>query len=134
MENLWAEWKEFYKTLLGADEMATGGYTGAWGDDGRVAVLHEKELVLNAEDTSNLLAAVGAVRDITSRMSIAGALDSLAASQAGLLNTLYNQHSQLDQNVHIEANFPNVTQHTEIEQAFENLVNIASMHASKRVD
>lgn len=134
MESLWAEWKDFYKALLGADEMATGGYTGAWGDDGRVAVLHEKELVLNAEDTSNLLAAVGAVRDITSRMSIAGALDSLAASQTGLLNTLYNQHSQLDQNVHIEANFPNVTQHTEIEQAFENLVNIASMHASKRVD
>lgn len=134
MESLWAEWKDFYQALLGADEMATGGYTGAWGDDGRVAVLHEKELVLNAADTSNLLAAVGAVRDITNRMSITSALDSLAASQTGLLNTLYNQHSQLDQNVHIEANFPNVTQHTEIEQAFENLVNIASMHASKRVD
>ena len=48
----------------------------------------------------------------------------------GSLNTA----SQLDQNIHIEANFPNVTQHTEIEQAFENLVNMASMHASKYRD
>jgi hypothetical protein len=25
----------------------TGGYTGAWGPEGKLAVLHEKELVLN---------------------------------------------------------------------------------------
>jgi hypothetical protein len=31
--------------LLG---FASGGYTGAWGPDGRLAMLHEKELVLNA--------------------------------------------------------------------------------------
>jgi len=30
---------------------ATGGYTGEWSNDGRLAFLHQKELVLNAEDT-----------------------------------------------------------------------------------
>ena len=37
----------------------TGGYTGEWGSDGRIAMLHQKELVLNADDTQNLLNAVG---------------------------------------------------------------------------
>ena len=29
----------------------TGGYTGQWGQEGKVAMLHEKELVLNKTDT-----------------------------------------------------------------------------------
>jgi len=33
------------------------------------------------------------------------------------------QTIKLDQNVHIEANFPNVSSSAEIEKAFENLVN-----------
>ena len=36
----------------------TGGYTGAWGQAGKLAVLHEKELVLNKYDTENLLQAI----------------------------------------------------------------------------
>ena len=36
----------------------TGGYTGAWGAEGKLALLHEKELVLNKEDTENLLASI----------------------------------------------------------------------------
>ena len=36
----------------------TGGYTGSWGTAGKLALLHEKELVLNKEDTKNLLASV----------------------------------------------------------------------------
>jgi hypothetical protein len=43
----------------------TGGYTGAWGPEGRLAMLHQKEIVLNAHDTENLLIAVGIVRDIS---------------------------------------------------------------------
>ena len=35
----------------------------------------------------------------------------------------------LEQNVHIEASFPNVQNSKEIEDAFNNLVNIASQHA-----
>jgi hypothetical protein len=34
---------------------STGMYTGEWGKEGRVAILHEKELVLNQNDTANML-------------------------------------------------------------------------------
>jgi hypothetical protein len=44
----------------------TGMYTGEWGDTGKLAVLHEKELVLNQTDTSNVLAAVSIIRDVAS--------------------------------------------------------------------
>ena len=38
----------------------------------------------------------------------------------------------LDQNVHIEANFPNVTDHNEIEMALSNLVNQAAQYANRK--
>jgi hypothetical protein len=38
----------------------------------------------------------------------------------------------LDQNVHIEANFPNVQSHTEIELALNNLVNSASQYVNRK--
>ena len=45
----------------------TGGYTGAWNSrNGKMAMLHEKELVLNKEDTANILAVVKMVRDLVS--------------------------------------------------------------------
>ena len=36
-----------------------------------------------------------------------------------------------EQNVHIEANFPNATNHNEIEEALRNLVNAASQRTTK---
>ena len=50
----------------------TGGYTGSWGPEGKVAMLHEKEIVLNKTDTKNLLSAVEVLRGMSS--SIAGML------------------------------------------------------------
>lgn len=44
----------------------TGGYTGSFGDEGKLAILHQKELVLNQNDTKNLLSIVNLVRDIIS--------------------------------------------------------------------
>jgi hypothetical protein len=40
----------------------TGGYTGSWGPEGRLAMLHQKEIVLNAHDTENILSIVDMVR------------------------------------------------------------------------
>ena len=94
----------------------TGGYTGDWnGDEGRVALLHKKELVLNAEDTRNLLAAIETLRYMTT-----SALNGYGAGNFGIGG------NGLEQNVHIDANFPNVTNHNEIEEAINNLVNVAS--------
>jgi hypothetical protein len=61
--------KGFYKatsvTTAGFD---TGGYTGEWGPEGRMAMLHQKEIVLNAHDTENFLTAIGIVRDISDQI------------------------------------------------------------------
>lgn len=43
----------------------TGGYTGDWSSNkGKLAILHEKELVLNKKDTENMLAMISMVREI----------------------------------------------------------------------
>jgi hypothetical protein len=42
----------------------TGGYTGEWGKNGKFAMLHEKELILNSDDTENFLSALNVSRDI----------------------------------------------------------------------
>ena len=112
---------------------ATGGYTGDWhSNDGKLAVLDSKELVLNADDTKNMLDAVNIVRHIVA--SLDGSMNTRVAGMA--INPDFTQAlsgvggaSAVDQNVTISASFPNVSSHTEIEQAFENLVNRASQAA-----
>jgi hypothetical protein len=49
---------------LGISSFDSGGYTGDWGPEGKLAILHEKELILNQNDTGNLLSAVSMIREI----------------------------------------------------------------------
>ena len=111
----------------------TGGYTGAWGSDGRWAVLHQKELVLNAQDTKNMLDSVEVLRGIVSNLggNISARLNGLNGGYAGA--SLSRTSSQVDQNVSIQANFPNVNSKREIEEAFSELVNLAAQRAMRRV-
>ena len=116
----------------GKKKLATGGYTGEWADgsnenNGRWALLHQKELVLNAHDTENFLNAMEIVRQ----------LDNLTNWMANGLGDLFvptvkGENGELEQNVHIEASFPNVTDHNEIEMAFDNLVNRASQYDNRK--
>ena len=107
----------------------TGGYTGDWGDDsGRLAILDRKELVLNKEDTPNILNAVEIMRGIANSMNL-----SILSRMAGSINGVQNSSNSiaadsdtLEQNVHIDATFPGVKDAREIEQALNNLVNVAS--------
>lgn len=100
----------------------TGGYTGDWsGQDGRLAFLHQKELILNENDTKNMLAAISILRDFNNDM-----LNRLSATGLGGLTG-----SKLEQNVHIDATFPNVTSANEIENALNNLVNVASQRINR---
>lgn len=108
----------------------TGGYTGEWGSDGRLALLHQKELVLNKEDTANMLNAISIMRNITNMLG-SSVLGKLAAATAGGLGTDVSG-DVLEQNVHIDAQFPNVKDSREIEEALNNLVNMASMRANRR--
>lgn len=119
-------WNKYSSTTKKYD---TGGYTGEWGQDGRLAVLHQKELVLNASDTANMLDIVNVVRDIVQQ------IDAQALYSRGRrfdLPRIETRAETLEQNVHIEANFPNATSHQEIEQAFDNLINLASQYANKK--
>ncbi len=110
---------------------ATGGYTGEWGSYGKLAVLHEKELVLNAKDTENFLASMDLLDSIVSTIdlhaanqSIGGTLNSPGLGAIG--------SDTLEQTVTIEANFPGVSSRTEIEEAFSTLVNRASQYANRK--
>lgn len=111
---------------------ATGGYTGDWGYDGKLAILHQKELVLNKDDTNNLLLSVELMRDIVKDIDLKSLQNQIAniSSFNGNINTSNNE--TLDQNVHITAEFPSVTNRTEIEQAFENLANKAAQYAYRK--
>ena len=124
-----------------AGRFDTGGYTGDWTDsaadkkDGKLAILHEKELVLNAEDTKNILAAVDTVRSISD--SLRGQALETANSYTSDLDTTAPIVTQpitqsVQQDVHIDATFPNVTDHNEIELAMNNLMNTASQKVMEK--
>lgn len=109
----------------------TGGYTGSWDSSGRLAMLHQKEIVLNAHDTENFLSAINIVRDIAS------AIDLRAAAQQSALSmmtaaSVAPMTQTLEQQVTIHAEFPNATQRTEIEAAFDTLLNRASQFANRK--
>ena len=114
----------------------TGGYTGAWnGNEGKVGILHQKELVLNKEDTKNFLSAMNVVRSLDSVLDTINAsmmnrlVGLLAQTTTSLSGISASQDLTVDQKVQIEASFPNVQNSGEIEEAFKNLVNYASQHA-----
>jgi hypothetical protein len=110
----------------------TGGYTGEWGPYGKFAMLHEKELVLNKSDTENLLKTMEFLDSIVKTID----LQATNAALGGLLNSpslgALNSKETLEQNVKIEASFPNVSSRSEIEEAFETLVNRASQYANRK--
>jgi TP901 family phage tail tape measure protein len=128
--------------LLGFD---TGGYTGDWSDgNGKLAMLHSKEIVLNKEDTANLLSAVESVRSITSLGSnIASSISSGIASLIGKMLNFNNNLGSIgttttpaaeNNNVfNINAEFPNANNAEEIREAIMSLPTLASQYLSQKV-
>lgn len=111
----------------------TGGYTGSWNDktgqdkNGKFALLHQKELVLNAKDTENMLKVIQLVRSITTDLK-----NQMINSTSGSLgkNIPFEITPQeLEQKVQIDATFPNVKDASEIEQALLGLTDQASQYA-----
>lgn len=110
----------------------TGMYTGQWSgadleENGRWALLHQKELVLNSDDTQNILSAVDIVRQLellTKAQNYMSDLHSPSASSG--------MSGEINQDIVINADFPAVQSHFEIEQAFENLIGKASQYAGRK--
>ena len=128
---------DYYKKY-GLDSYDTGGYTGTWDNTGRLAFLHQKELVLNADDTSNILKAVSAIRDLTSlngsiSSAIATSIGSMAmnlvANGGGNINT--NSNSNAENQFYITAEFPNANDVETIREAILSLPNLASQYIHK---
>jgi hypothetical protein len=102
----------------------TGGYTGEWGPAGRLAMLDEKELVLNKDDTENFLVATGILRSIVDLIDINSLHNQVSNLSSAGFAPLGGE--RLEQSVSIEAHFPSVSDRNEIEEAFNNLINTAS--------
>ena len=127
--------------LNGVIKFASGGYTGDWDTSGRLAFLHQKELVLNEDDTSNFLKATSLLRDIS---KINGSIeDSIMTSILGMMNALnpriggFSASSSGSQEsggniFNITAEFPNANDVTSIREAILSLPNIASQYVHQR--
>lgn len=118
-------------------QFKSGGYTGNWtgagvdGIGGRMAVLHQKELVLNESDTSNMLAAVEALRQMNiDKLAQSILATSIATAQMQIqtqllsaqLSGLRDQYES-SRNTTINADFSGVRTADEILRAFEELEN-----------
>lgn len=109
----------------------TGLYTGAWGKEGKFLMAHEKELLLNKTDTENILNAVSFVRSLNSSLLTTLANIGGGASTKAAIPTS-NADQTIEQKVEITATFPNVNVKGEIEEAFDELINLATQHAFKK--
>jgi len=99
----------------------TGGYTGSWGKDGKLAFLHEKELVLNKIDTSNLLKAINVTRDLFNNFKLPQFPQFQPATIGG-----GNQVFHIN-----KLEFPNARDSKEIEGAIKNLSTYATQWANR---
>ena len=132
-----------YSAGKGADKweltsLDTGGYTGEWDSSGRLAMLHQKELVLNASDTVNMLETVNAVRDITSTIgsAIKGNVYSMLVEKIGGIAAgapwARERNDNAQANVfNITAEFPNANSVAEIQEAILSLPNLASQYLAE---
>ena len=86
-------------------------------------MLHEKELVLNQQDTVNMLAAIDLVRQIIDAIktpNFSSSLGNWTASKGG---------DTIEQRVEVSAEFPNVVDSGEIEAALISLADNAYQYA-----
>ena len=120
-------WTDIDKNKI--PKFKTGGYTGSWGDTGKLAVLHEKELILNSSDTKNLLSAIEILRSLpfsTLAKSIVDSSSNIAStfrsgvSMNGVNGAITNNDTK---NMTINADFSGVQSADEIYQALIELEN-----------
>lgn len=108
---------------------ASGGYTGSWnGEQGKLALLDKKELVLNEYDTQNLLSSVDIIRRVVDQIDLQTMASTISRLTSTTIGNIDNS-SSVDQNVVISADFPNVSSRDEIEAAFDNLINRAAQYS-----
>ena len=126
---------------------ATGGYTGEWSEvtpdaeaeGGRLAFLHQKELVLNEGDTEKYLEALKVADVITNSVQMLNdgfhqMMTTMMEGTQQVMQTMV-QGAQtvsdiINQSVNINADFSGVNDANEIKMALNNLQNRASQYAT----
>lgn len=129
LQHDWDYYKQFSPSKIAS--LDTGGYTGEWGGLGKLAMLHEKELVLNADDTANMLQMIDMVRSISNAIDL-NALSAMASNGLQAVTATLSNNETLEQEVHITAEFPNATNKQEILDAFDNVINLAAQYANRK--
>ena len=122
----------------------SGGYTGTWQGSnkldelmsGKLALLHQKELVLNETDTKNLLKAVELLRNISIE-KIANSILNAAKTSANILtnvntgtaqslaSSVTNETDNSYRNMTVNADFSGVRSADAIYEALRNLENVS---------
>jgi hypothetical protein len=97
--------------------------------NGKLAVLHQKELILNADDTKNILAAVSIIRELSNSMR-----ESLNPNNfKGTMNVSSTYNPLTEQRVEIQATFPNATDADDIREALIGLSDQAYQYAHRNI-
>lgn len=128
--------------ILNGNGAASGAYTGNWAkgqgfglDNGKIIKVHPKELILNQKDTSNILRAVDIVHNMNDWVD-KQVQSMINFGQIKLGNLIDKttppvyETQPIKQEVTIQADFPGVTDHYEIEEALSNLSNNAAQYIS----
>ena len=121
-------------------KMAKGGYTGDWANtNGKLGILHEKELILNANRTQNLFKAFDSLTNPTKVVQnlMSGLEIMLRKQQFSFLDNKLRQaedNGAIERNTIINANFPGVHAAVEIEKALNDLINLSTqqVHSTLR--
>ena len=121
-------------------KMAKGGYTGDWANtNGKLGILHEKELILNANRTQNLFKAFDSLTNPAKVVQnlMSGLEIMLRKQQFSFLDGKLKQaedNGATEKNTIINANFPGVHAAVEIEKALNDLINLSTqqVHSTLR--
>lgn len=106
----------------------TGGYTGDWGDNGKLAILHEKELILNKSQTEDILNTVRLLQQYNP-------LNNIKTQGINLPNTselkLHDKQPQIIKNEYKfeKAEFPNVTNDSGVQNLLDNLNRLSKQYS-----
>lgn len=134
--NVPGEWVAVAKTWEYTYPNMKSAYTGGLFTEPDVTRIAEKgpEIVLNAKDTENILAAVALMRQTVAAQfgSINGSLLGATSGISSAAQAFSTSSQVVDQNVKIEASFPGVSVAQEIEDALNSLITQAAQYNIKK--
>ena len=79
-----------------------------------------------------MLTAVKYVREISSMIDLSAGMRSRGIGEITPWISDMPKEEKIEQEVHIEASFPSVVSHSEIEEAFKNIIGKASQFAYRK--